>query len=102
MQNPAADVTVMINLVDANKQFLQEFISDESFEALSKSAEEIALKLDTNQVQVGQKRRLFDKGDTEWRSKIPNRIFNSIKDVAAATLNEGVEMPDSYNEVFGF
>jgi GMP synthase PP-ATPase subunit len=32
MQNPSADVSILIKLVDAMKQFLQEFRSDESFE----------------------------------------------------------------------
>jgi hypothetical protein len=38
------DLAIMIQLVDATKQFLQEFRSDESFKALIKSAEETALK----------------------------------------------------------
>jgi hypothetical protein len=50
MQNPSADVSIMIKLVDVTKQFLQEFRSDESFEALIMSAEEIALKLGTDPI----------------------------------------------------
>jgi hypothetical protein len=69
MQNPLADVTVMIKLVCATKQFLRELRSDESFKALIKSAAEISLKLDNYpifpQVQVGQKRRLFNSGGTD-------------------------------------
>jgi hypothetical protein len=44
MQNPSADVSIMIKLVDATKQFLQEFRSDKSFEALIKSAEQNCYK----------------------------------------------------------
>jgi hypothetical protein len=59
LQNPLADVAIMVTLVDATKQFVQEFRSYESFQAYIKSAEDIALKLGTNpffpQVRVRQK-----------------------------------------------
>jgi hypothetical protein len=109
MQNPSAD-DIMIKLVYATKQFLQEFRTDESFEALIKSAEEIALKLGTDpiflQVRVQQKRRFFyyEGVGTPLSGKENFKIefFNAIIDVAAASLNERFEMLDSYDEMFGF
>ncbi|MDR2781597.1 MAG: hypothetical protein LBB21_04065 [Holosporaceae bacterium] len=43
MQNPSANVTVMIKLVEATKQFLQKFGSAEKFEAHIKSGELITV-----------------------------------------------------------
>lgn len=110
MQNPSADVTVMIKLVDATKHFFQKFRSDETFEALMQSAEEIALKLGTDptfpQVRVRQKRRLFDYEGVDaplsGRAKFKIEFFNAIIDVAAASLNERFEMLDSYSAKFDF
>ena len=80
----------MIKLVDAPKQYFQKFRSDESFEALINSAEEIALKLGTDpifsQVRVRQKRRLFDCESVHTplsgEAKFKIEFFNAIIDVA--------------------
>jgi hypothetical protein len=103
MQNPSADVSIMIKLVYATKQFLQEFRSDESFEALIKSAEEIALKLGTDpiflQVRVQQKRRFcYYEGvgiQLSGKENFKIEFFNAIIDAAAASLNERFEMLNS-------
>ncbi|XP_065662920.1 zinc finger MYM-type protein 1-like [Hydra vulgaris] len=50
MQNPSADISIMIKLVETTKIFLESFRSDESFEAIIKKSEEIAIKLGTEPV----------------------------------------------------
>ena len=50
MKNPSADIFIMIKLVKTTKIFLESFRSDESFEAIIKRSEEIAIKLGTEPV----------------------------------------------------
>ena len=50
MQNPSADISIMIKLVETTKIFLESFRSGESFEAIIKKSEEIAIKLGTEPV----------------------------------------------------
>ncbi|XP_065665525.1 zinc finger MYM-type protein 1-like [Hydra vulgaris] len=110
MQNPSADISIMIKLVETTKIFLESFRSDESFEAIIKKSEEIAIKLGTEpvfpQVRLSRKRRFFEYegNDTPLNGKSKYKVdfFNAIIDVALVSLNERFKMLDSYNKILGF
>ena len=110
MQNPSADISIMIKLVETTKIFLESFRSDESFEAIIKKSEEIAIKLGTEpvfpQVRLSRKRRFFEYEGTDTplngKSKYKVDFFNAIIDVALVSLNERFKMLDSYNKILGF
>jgi hypothetical protein len=76
MHYASAGVAIVVKLVDATKQFLQELRTDESFEALIMSADELAQKLGTDpifpQIQVRQNRRWFDTEGADNSRSSPN------------------------------
>ncbi|XP_065662535.1 uncharacterized protein LOC136085175 [Hydra vulgaris] len=88
----------------------ESFRSDESFEAIIKKSEEIAIKLGTEpvfpQVRLSRKRRFFEYEGTDTplngKSKYKVDFFNAIIDVALVSLNERFKMLDSYNKILGF
>ncbi|XP_065662729.1 uncharacterized protein LOC136085356 [Hydra vulgaris] len=100
----------MIKLVETTKICLESFRSDESFEAIIKKSEEIAIKLGTEpvfpQVRLSRKRRFFEYEGTDTplngKSEYKVDFFNAIIDVALVSLNERFKMLDSYNKILGF
>ncbi|XP_065645780.1 zinc finger MYM-type protein 1-like [Hydra vulgaris] len=111
MENPSADISIVIKLVESTKIFLESFRSDESFLlAIIKKSEEIAIKLGTEpvfpQVRLSRKRRFFEYEGTDTplngKSKYKVDFFNAIIDVALVSLNERFKMLDSYNKILGF
>ncbi|XP_065658530.1 uncharacterized protein LOC136083049 [Hydra vulgaris] len=101
------DLLFEINKVETTKIFLESFRSDESFEAIIKKSEEIAIKLGTEpvlpQVRLSRKRRFFEYEGTDTplngKSKYKVDFFNAIIDVALVCLNERFKMLDSYNKI---
>ncbi|XP_065651036.1 uncharacterized protein LOC136079239 [Hydra vulgaris] len=95
-------------LFEINK--VKSFRSDESFEAIIKKSEEIAIKLGTEpvfpQVRLSRKRRFFEYEGTDTpvngKSKYKVDFFNAMIDFALVSLNERFKMLDSYNKILSF